>query len=101
MKALMTVVLSAAALLSTGSALANEALAKKNLCTSCHAVDKKMIGPSFKEIAAKHKGDAGAEAKLVNAINKGSKGVYGQVPMPPQAKAAADAPALAKWILSL
>lgn len=100
-KTLLIAVVSAAAVLSTASALANEALAKKNLCMSCHAVDKKMIGPSFKEIAAKHKGDAGAEAKLVNAINKGSKGVYGQVPMPPQAKAAADAPALAKWILSL
>lgn len=100
MKVLMTVVLSAA-VLSSGPVLANEALAKKNLCTSCHAVDKKMMGPSFKEISAKHKGDAGAEAKLVNAIKNGSKGVYGQIPMPPQAKAAADAPALAKWILSL
>lgn len=97
----LTVVLSAVAILSAGPALADEALAKKNLCLSCHAVDKKMMGPSFKEISAKHKGDKGAEAKLVNAINNGSKGVYGQIPMPAQAKAAADAPALAKWILSL
>jgi cytochrome c len=100
MKAL-TAALTAAAILCAGPALADEAMAKKNLCTSCHAVDKKMLGPSFKEIAAKHKGDKGAEAKLVNAINTGSKGVYGQIPMPAQAKAAADAPALAKWILSL
>jgi cytochrome c len=100
MKAL-TAILTAAAILSAGPALADEALAKKNLCMSCHSVDKKMMGPSFKEIAAKHKGDKDAEAKLVNAINHGSKGVYGQIPMPPQAKAAADAPALAKWILSL
>jgi cytochrome c len=100
MKAL-TAVLTAAAILCAGSALANEALAKKNLCVSCHAVDKKMMGPSFKEIAAKHKGDKDAEAKLVNAIKNGSKGVYGQIPMPAQPNAAADAPALAKWILSL
>lgn len=100
MKAL-TVVLTAAGILCAGSAFADEALAKKNLCMSCHAVDKKMMGPTFKEIAAKHKGDKNAEAKLVNAINTGSKGVYGQIPMPAQSKAAADAPALAKWILSL
>lgn len=100
MKAL-TAILTAAAILSAGPALADEALAKKNLCMSCHSVDKKMMGPSFKEIAAKHKGDKAAEAKLVQAINNGSKGVYGQIPMPAQAKAAADAPALAKWILSL
>jgi Cytochrome c551/c552 len=100
MKAL-TAALTAAAILCAGPAFASEALAKKNLCVSCHAVDKKMMGPSFKEIAAKHKGDKGAEAKLINAINKGSKGVYGQIPMPPQPKAAADAAALSKWILSL
>lgn len=97
----LTVALTAAAILCAGPALADEALAKKNLCTSCHAVDKKMMGPSFKEIAAKHKGDKGAEAKLVEAIKNGSKGVYGKIPMPAQAKAAADAPALSKWILSL
>ena len=100
MKAL-TAVLTTAAILCAGPTLADEALAKKNLCMSCHAVDKKMMGPSFKEIAAKHKGDKDAEAKLVAAINKGSKGVYGQIPMPAQPKAAADAPALAKWIMSL
>jgi cytochrome c len=93
--------LTAVAILCAGPALADEALAKKNLCMSCHSVDKKMMGPSFKEIAAKHKGDKAAETKLVDAINKGSKGVYGQIPMPAQPKAEADAPALAKWIMSL
>lgn len=97
----LTAALTAAAILSAGPVLANEALAKKNLCTACHAMDKKTMGPSFREIAAKHKGDKGAEAKLINAINKGSAGVYGKIPMPAQANAAADAPALAKWILSL
>ena len=98
---ILTTILTSAAILCAGPAIADEALAKKNNCMACHAVDKKMMGPSFKEIAAKHKGDNGAEAKLINAINNGSKGVYGQIPMPAQPKAAADAPALAKWILSL
>lgn len=93
--------LTALAILAAGPAFADAALAQKNMCMTCHAVDKKMMGPAFKEIAAKHKGDKEAEAKLVNAIKNGSKGVYGQVPMPAQPKAAADAPALAKWILSL
>lgn len=100
MKALTTI-LTAAAILCAGPVLADEALAKKNNCMVCHSVDKKMMGPSFKEIAAKHKGSKDAEAKLVNAIKSGSKGVYGPAPMPPQANAAADAPALAKWIMSL
>lgn len=97
----LTAILTGVAILGAGPALADEALAKKNTCMVCHSVDKKMMGPSFKEIAAKHKGDKDAEAKLAAAIKNGSKGVYGQIPMPAQPKAAADAPALAKWIMSL
>lgn len=97
----MTAMLAAVAILGAGPAFADEAMARKNNCMVCHSIDKKMMGPSFKEIAAKHKGDKEAEAKLANAIKNGSKGVYGPAPMPPQANAAADAPALAKWIMSL
>ena len=97
----LTFALATVAILCAGPVVADEALAKKNNCMVCHSVDKKMMGPSFKEISAKHKGDKEAEAKLANAIKNGSKGVYGPAPMPPQAKAAADAPALAKWIMSL
>ncbi|KAB2312959.1 c-type cytochrome [Betaproteobacteria bacterium SCN2] len=100
MKAL-TAALTTVALLCAGPAMADAALAKKNNCMVCHSVDKKMMGPSFNEIAAKHKGDQAAEAKLVNAIKNGSKGVYGAVPMPAQPNATADASALAKWILTL
>ncbi|MFZ2302032.1 MAG: c-type cytochrome [Gallionella sp.] len=58
-------------------------LAKKNNCLACHAVDKKVIGPSFKDVAAKYRGDAGAEARLVDKIAKGGGGVWGVMAMPP------------------
>jgi cytochrome c len=98
MKAL-TAALTAAALLMAGSAIASEELVKKNACIGCHDMSAKKVGPTWKDIAAKNKG-AKPEA-LVEAIVKGGKGKYGKIPMPPQAKAEADAPAIAKWILSL
>ena len=83
-------------------ALANEELMKKNACNACHAVDKKIVGPAFKEVAAKYKDDKGAEARLAEKVKKGSVGVWGQVPMPPNANVKdEDAKALVKWILSL
>ena len=84
------------------SALANEELAKKNGCTSCHAIDKKLVGPAYKDVAAKYKGDAKAEAMLAEKVKKGSVGAWGQVPMPPNALVKdEDAKAVVKWILSL
>ena len=83
-------------------ALANEELAKKNACTACHAVDKKLVGPAYKEVAAKYKGDAKAEAMLVDKVKKGGVGTWGQVPMPPNASVKdEDVKTLVKWILSL
>ena len=83
-------------------AMANEELAKKNACTACHAVDKKVVGPAFKEVAAKYKGNAKAEAMLVEKVKKGGVGVWGQVPMPPNSSVSdADVKALVKWVLSL
>ena len=83
-------------------AMANEELAKKNACTACHAVDKKIVGPSFKEVAAKYKGNAKAEAMLDEKVKKGGVGVWGQVPMPPNTNVSdADIKALVKWVLSL
>ena len=85
-----------------GPAMANEELAKKHACTACHAVDKKVVGPSFKEVAAKYKGNAKAEAMLVDKVKKGGVGVWGQVPMPPNSTVSdADIQALVKWVLSL
>ena len=83
-------------------ASANEELARKNACTACHQVDKKVVGPAFKEVAAKYRNDKGAEAKLVDKVKKGGVGVWGQVPMPPNAAVPdADVKTLVKWILSL
>jgi cytochrome c len=94
--------ISAGVLASAGNALAQEALAKKYNCLACHTVDKKIIGPAYKDVAAKYKGDAGAEAKLISKVKKGGAGVWGQIPMPPNATVPdADVKTLVKWVLSL
>lgn len=59
------------------------ALAKKHNCMACHAVDTKLVGPSFKDIAAKYKGDAAAKGMLVKKVRDGGSGTWGQIPMPP------------------
>jgi cytochrome c len=88
--------------LASAPALANEELAKKNACTACHAVDKKLVGPGFKEVAAKYRGDPKAEAMLIEKVKKGGVGVWGQVPMPPNSTVKdEDIKTLVKWILSL
>ena len=82
-------------------ASAQEELAKKHACFACHAVDKKLVGPSYKDVAAKYRNNKQAEAKLVEKVKKGGTGVWGQVPMPPNAAVPdADVRALVKWILS-
>ena len=81
-------------------ALADEALAKKHNCTACHAVDKKMIGPAYRDVAKKYKGQADAPAKLAEKVKKGSSGVWGAVPMPPNpAVPDDDIRKLVEWIL--
>lgn len=92
----------ALAVLASAPAFANQALAQKNNCLSCHTVDKKVVGPAYKEVAAKYKGDKTAEAKLVDKVKKGGVGMWGQIPMPANAQVSdADAKTLVKWILSL
>src|SRR5262245_2622816 len=82
-------------------AFASEELAKKHGCMACHAVDKKLVGPSYKDVAAKYRGDKGAEAKLFDKVKKGGTGVWGTVPMPPNAHVPdADVKTLVKWVLS-
>ena len=101
MKAAMAVILGVAASMLAVGAQANEALAKKHNCLACHAVDKKLVGPAYKDVAAKYAKDSGAEAKLVEKVKKGGQGVWGQVPMPPNPQVPdADVQALVKWILS-
>lgn len=94
-------VLSALAMLSA-PAMANEALAKAKNCMACHTVDKKLVGPSYKDVAAKFAKDPGAADMLAGKIIKGSSGTWGAIPMPPNANvSAAEAKTLATWILSL
>lgn len=83
-------------------AMADEALAKSKNCMSCHAIDKKLVGPAYKEVAKKYAGQKDAAATLVTHIMKGSKGVWGPVPMPanPQVNDA-EAKKLVDWVLSL
>lgn len=102
MKTLATCLLVSAGLLANaGNALASEALAKKYNCLACHAANKKLIGPAYKDVAAKYKGVKGAEAKLIAKVKKGGAGTWGQIPMPPNAAVPdADVKKLVDWILS-
>ena len=80
---------------------ASEELAKKNNCLACHAADKKLVGPSYKDIAAKYKSDKGAEAKLIDKVKKGGSGVWGQVPMPPNPQVSdADLKTIISYVLA-
>lgn len=82
-------------------AFADAALAKKHNCTACHAVDKKLVGPSYADVAKKYKDDASAPAKLAEKVKKGGSGVWGPVPMPPNAAVPdADIQKLVAWILA-
>lgn len=78
-------------------------LAQQSGCFMCHAIDKKMVGPAWKDVAAKYRGDAGIEAKLVNKVAKGGGGVWGSTPMPANAPRVRDADikALVRFVLSL
>ena len=75
-------------------------LARNSNCAACHQMDKKFIGPSFREIAAKYKTDSGAESRLIDKVKNGSSNVWGAIPMPPNALRVEDNRALVKWILS-
>lgn len=81
-------------------AMANVELAKAKNCMACHAIDKKMVGPGFKEIAAKYAGQKGMEAKLATKIISGGAGAWGTMPMPPNPLSQPEAASLAKWILA-
>ena len=85
-----------------GNTIASDALATKNGCNACHKVDAKVLGPSFKEVAAKYKGDKKAEAMLIEKVKKGGMGVWGQIPMPPNAAVKdEDVKAIVQWVLAI
>ena len=96
-----TLLLAVLGLAATSPALADLALATSKNCMSCHAVDRKILGPSFKEVAAKYKDNKGAADMLATKIIKGGSGVWGAVPMPANNQVSeADAKKLAAWVLS-
>jgi cytochrome c len=76
-------------------------LAKSKNCLTCHMVEKKLVGPSFKDIAKKYKGDGGAVGALSKKVMNGGSGVWGAIPMPPNPVKKDEAKILVEWILSL
>lgn len=103
MKSMMMAAVATASLLLAGQAAADQSLAQKSGCMACHSVDKKVLGPSYKDVAAKYKGQKDAEAKLVEKVKKGGSGVWGPIPMPansPQVKDD-DIKTIVKWILAM
>ena len=81
--------------------VAGQALAQRSACMTCHAVDKKVVGPAYKDVAAKYKGDKTAEAKLIEKVKKGGGGVWGTIPMPPNSQVKDDdIKTLVKWVLA-
>lgn len=98
---LIAATLIAAGVMVSAPAMANLNLAKKSNCMSCHQVDKKLVGPSYQDVAKKYAGKADAQKMLAEKVKKGGKGVWGQVPMPPNAAVKdADIETLVKWILA-
>lgn len=96
-----TAVLCTAALLWSGAAQANEALAQKNNCMACHAMATKLVGPAYKEVAAKYAGQADAQARVMQSIRNGGAGKWGDMAMPAHPKLSdADLKKLASWVLS-
>jgi len=84
------------------AARADEALAKKYNCLACHQIDKKLLGPSYKDVAKKYKGQATAATALADKVKKGGTGVWGQIPMPPNAAVPdEDVKKLVEWILAM
>jgi cytochrome c len=84
------------------AAFANAQLAEKKNCLACHQTDKKLVGPSYKDVAAKYAGQKDAAGKLAEKIQKGGTGTWGQIPMPANPQVNADeAKTLATWILTV
>ena len=96
----LTLAVLAAGVVFAGQTLADEALAKAKNCMTCHQIAVKVVGPAYKDVAAKYKGQADAEAKLAAKMRSGGKGVWGEVPMPPNNLTEAEAKKLAAWVLS-
>ena len=101
MKSSLSLLFAASALVAA-PVFANPELAQKKNCMACHAVDKKVLGPAYKDVAAKYAGQKDAVDKLSQKVIKGGAGVWGPVPMPANAQVSeAEAKQLVQWILTL
>lgn len=101
MKSSLIAVAALAATLAAPAAFANAELAQKKNCMACHAMDKKIVGPAYKDVAAKYAKDKDAATKLADKVIKGGSGVWGPVPMPANPQVSPDeAKQLVKWVLS-
>ena len=100
MKVVYVAMMAIASIVMTGQAQADEALAKSKNCMGCHAIDKKLVGPAFKEVAAKYKDDKQAVALLAAKIKAGGKGNWGPIPMPPNNVTEEEAQKLAGWVMA-
>jgi cytochrome c len=102
MKPLLSLIALTAGVMSATPAFANAELAQKKNCMACHAVDKKVVGPAYKDVAAKYAGQKDAVDKLTQKVLKGGAGVWGPVPMPANPQVTeAEAKQLVQWVLSL
>jgi cytochrome c len=106
MKSIVTLFAAAAVALAANAhgadAKSAEALAQQSGCLACHTVDKKLVGPSYKEIADRYRKDKGAEANLLKKVKEGGKGVWGDIPMTPNAHVKdQDIKTIVQWILSI
>lgn len=98
---LLAPLFAAVSLVAASPAFASAELAKSKNCLACHAPDKKLIGPSYKDVAAKYSSDKEAVNKLAQKIRAGGVGSWGQIPMPANPQVSADeAVTLAKWVLA-
>ncbi|QDQ26973.1 c-type cytochrome [Chitinimonas arctica] len=97
---LLFAALSAATVLTAQAAPDGRAMAAKYNCLACHQVDKKVVGPAFRDVAVKYRGDKKAESRLIEKVKKGGVGVWGQIPMPAQQISDADLKVIMQWVLS-
>jgi cytochrome c len=101
MRKFVSLSIAASLMASAGTVFASADLIKKYNCTACHAYDKKMVGPSYRDVAAKYKADAGAAEKLAKKIKAGGAGVWGPIPMPAHPQVPdADALTMARYIMT-
>jgi cytochrome c len=102
MRRLVSLSVAVGLMASAASALADPDMLRKYNCVACHSNERKMVGPSYKDIAAKYSADAGAAEKLAKKIRDGGAGVWGQLPMPPNPQmSGADALTLARYVLTI